>query len=224
MHKIETHLHTSEVSHCGQVRADKMIKAYYEAGYDTVFVTDHFQSNTLDTLGQIPWEEKTAIFLSGYYRAKTQGEALGMTVLPGAEFAFPGHPNHYLAYGITKEFLDAHPQLHKKTPEEFIDIARANGLFLIQAHPFRDGHCYPVPEFVAGFEVCNSNPRHDDDNDKADASAREHGMLRTGGSDAHRPEDIALSGVGSPFPIHSAEDYIRLLKSGEAVILEETGK
>jgi len=220
MYKVETHLHTSEVSGCGQVRAAEMIKRYHAAGYHTVFVTDHFQSSSLDPMGDIPWTDKITIFFSGFYRAKAMGDKLGVTVLPGAEFTFAGSPNHYLAYGITREFLTAHPDVNKLTIDEFASLARENGLFLIQAHPFRDESCYPTPEYVEGFEIFNSNPRHNDYNEKAAASAKEHRLLITGGSDAHRPEDIALSGIASPFPVESTEDYIRLLKSGEGVILE----
>ena len=46
-------------------------------------------------------------------------------------------------------------------------------------------------------------------------------MLITGGSDAHRLEDVALSGVRSPFPVTSVDDYIHLLRSGQAEIMEE---
>ena len=221
MYKIETHLHTSEVSRCGQLRAADMVKRYKEAGYSTIFVTDHFQPNSIDTLGDIPWTEKTAIFLSGYYRAKAEGDKVGLTVLPGAEFTFPGSPNHYLAYGITKAFLDAYPEIHKLTVEEFIPIAKENGLFLIQAHPYRDGNCCPTPQYVAGFEICNSNPRHHDYNEKAAVCAKEHGLLITGGSDAHRVEDVAGAGILSPFPVETAEDYIRLLRSGEGEVFGE---
>lgn len=221
MYKIETHLHTSEVSRCGQLRAHDMAKRYKEAGYSTIFVTDHFQPNSIDTLGDIPWEEKTAIFLSGYYRAKAEGDKLGLTVLPGAEFTFPGSPNHYLAYPITKAFLDANPELHKLTAEAFAALAKENNIFLVQAHPYRDGACSPTPELVDAFEIVNTNPRHSDCNDRAALCAAEHQKPITGGSDAHRTEDVAMGGILSPFPVESAEDYIRLLLSGQGQIFGE---
>ena len=223
MYKIETHLHTSEVSRCGQLRGHDMAKRYKDAGYSAVFVTDHFQPNSIDTLGDIPWEEKTAIFLSGYYRAKAEGDKIGLTVLPGAEFTFPGSPNHYLAYGITKAFLDAHPELHKLSAEEFVELARAENLFIVQAHPYRDESCYPTPELVDAIETVNTNPRHNDCNDRAALCAAAHRLPATGGSDAHRTEDVARGGILSPFPVESTADYIRLLLSGEGQILEEDG-
>ncbi|MBO5052223.1 MAG: hypothetical protein J6D31_08510 [Clostridia bacterium] len=125
MFKAETHCHTREVSGCSRKSAKYMIKLYKEAGYSTVFISDHFQAGSLDVLGEIPWNEKMTIFLSGYYRAKYEGDLLGITVLPAAEICFDDSANHYLAYGITKEFLDAHPNLHKMSSAEFLPIARA---------------------------------------------------------------------------------------------------
>ena len=47
MYKTEPHLHTSEVSLCGKISAEEMIKLYSKAGFSTVFVTDHFtEKNT----------------------------------------------------------------------------------------------------------------------------------------------------------------------------------
>ena len=221
MYKIETHLHTAEVSLCGRIRARDMVNRYYEAGYSTLFITDHFQPNSIDSLGDIPWEEKTAVFLSGYYRAKAAGDELGVTVLPGAEFTFPDSPNHYLAYGITKGFLDAYPELHKYSAGEFVSLAHQNGIFVVQAHPYRDGKCCPTPEYADAFEVYNANPRHADYNDQAEACAKAHGLPGTAGSDAHRSEDVAGSGVLSPFPIRSAEDYVRLLTTGQVRLIRE---
>ena len=46
-----------------------------------------------------------------------------------------------------------------------------------------------------GVEVLNLNPRHDSRNDRAEEYAALHGLLRTGGSDCHRSEDIAAGGI-----------------------------
>lgn len=219
MFKTETHLHTAEVSRCGKKRAHEMIRAYKEAGYSTVFVSDHFQKNTLDTLGDIPWEEKISIFLSGYYHAKYEGELLGITVLPAMEVCFVDAPNHYLVYGITKEILSAYPELHTLGIARFVEIARENGLLLVQAHPHRDGVCYPTPQFVEGMEVYNSNPRHEDQSALSEAAAKEHGLFMIGGSDAHRDEDIALSGILTEERIETAEQFIRLVREGKNKII-----
>ena len=216
MFKTETHLHTAEVSRCGKKRAFQLVRAYKEAGYSTIFVTDHFQVNTLDALGDISWEDKVTIFLSGYYAAKCEGEKIGVCVLPGAEICFGGDdPNHYLVYGLTKDFLLQYENLHTCGIQKLREITKAHGLLLVQAHPHRDGHCVPVPQYVDGFEVYNSNPRHADMSDLSEAEAKEHGLSMIGGSDAHRDEDIAGSGILTEEKIESAEQFIRIVREGK---------
>ena len=51
--------------------------------------------------------------------------------------------------------------------------------------------------------------------------AKEHNVIMTAGSDAHRTEDIAGAAVISPFEIKTADDYLNLLKSGEAQIMKQ---
>lgn len=220
MFKTETHIHTSEVSACSRKRAKEMIRLYKEAGYSTVFISDHFQTNSLDVLGDIPWSEKMAIFLSGYYKAKYEGDLLGINVLPAAEMRFADSKNHYLTYGITKEFLDAHPYLHNMSAAEFLPIARAAGIFVVHAHPFRDGAESAAPELVDAIEIYNSNPRHEDHSELSLALAEKYNLPVTAGSDAHRGEDIALSGIETEEEIKTVSDFIRLVMERKIKIIE----
>ena len=220
MFKTETHLHTLEVSACSKKRARELVRLYKEAGYSTVFVTDHFQDNSLDVLGDIPWSDKITIFLSGYYKAKTEGEKIGLTVLPALEFCFADSKNHYLAYGITKEFLVAHPDIHKMSSKEVLPAARAEGIFIVHAHPFRDGNTGAAPELVDAIEVYNANPRHEDHSELSLELAKKHGLPITAGSDTHRDEDVARSGIITDEEIKSTEDYIRLVKAGRVKLIK----
>ena len=219
MFKTETHLHTAEVSLCGKKRAAEMVHAYLAAGYSTIFISDHFQKNTLDDLGDISWEEKISIFLHGYFRAKKAGDEAGLIVLPAMEVCFTDAPNHYLVYGITREILCAYPELHTYGIERFSQVAKKHGLFVIQAHPYRDGHCFPTPQYADGFEVYNSNPRHEDFSEKSEAVAREYGLAMTGGSDAHRDEDVAGTGIETEERIETSEQFIRALKEGKTSVI-----
>ena len=219
MFKTETHLHTQEVSPCSHIRAKQMIRKYKEAGYSTVFVTDHFQSGTIDSYGDIPWTDKMSIFFAGYYIAKCEGEKIGINVLPGAEICFKDAPNHYLVYGITREFFDKYPELHTYGIDKFSKIAHENGLFIIQAHPHRDGKCFPTPEYVDGIEVYNSNPRHEDNSELSEQIVAAHGLSVIGGSDAHREEDLARGGIETEVEIKTAEDFINLVKLGNVNVI-----
>lgn len=221
MFKTETHLHTGEVSVCAHKKAAEMIKAYKNAGYSTVIVTDHFQGNTIDSYGDLPWSERMTLFLAGYYRAKKLGDEIGVNVLMGAELCFPGIPNHYLAYGITKEFLDANPNLHKMDIASFSKIAREAGVFVVQAHPYRDGKCFPTPEYIDAVEVYNANPRHLDNTELSEALVKEYSLPVSAGSDTHREEDIALSGIETEVEIKTIEQFIELVKAGKVKLIKE---
>ncbi|MDE7218435.1 MAG: hypothetical protein K2O45_02260 [Oscillospiraceae bacterium] len=51
--------------------------------------------------------------------------------------------------------------------------------------------CTPaIACYLDGVEVLNCSPWHDSHNDRAEEYAALHGLLRTGGSDCHRTEDI----------------------------------
>ena len=48
MFKTETHLHTWPVSNCSRIEPREMIRRYKDAGYDTVFVSDHYAKYHFD--------------------------------------------------------------------------------------------------------------------------------------------------------------------------------
>ena len=217
MYKTETHLHVSEVSACSRLSAEEMVKLYFEAGYRTIFVSDHFKQNYFDSLGDIAWEEKIKNFLSGYRKAKALASQYGMHVLLAAEVTLV--PNHYLLYGVTEEFLCKFPALYNMEKDRFYEAAKEHGIFVVQAHPFRDGKCVPTPQYADGFEIYNSNPRHNDFNDKAENIAKENGLYITAGSDAHRLEDIAGSGILTEVEIKTTEDFVNVIKGGAFQII-----
>ena len=212
----ETHLHTSEVSRCGHLSAVEMVDRYLAAGYHTVFVSDHFGSGYCERLGDMPWDEVVHYFLTGYRMAKERGDEVGLTVLPSVEIQLSASRNHYLLYGNVEAFLLAHEGVYKLPPEEFYRLAKAEGVYVVQSHPYRDGACCPTPECIDGMEIYNSNPRHEDYSPRTKEFALEHGLSLSSGSDAHREEDVCHGGLITDYPIESGEDLIRALTSGEA--------
>ena len=218
MFKTETHAHTSEGSACGRMTAEELVRAYYAAGFKTLFISNHFTAKHIAAWGELNWEETIDRFLLGYRNAKLVGDELGMHVLPAAEIGFDATPElHYLVYGISEAFLKAHPGLTAMDQEAFYEIANENGILMIQAHPYRDGNTHVTPRTVDGFEVCNPNPRHNNYSHLAEETAAQYRLYRTAGSDAHRPEDVGQTAMVSAQEIRTAEDYIRLVKSGTAV-------
>ena len=218
IYKTETHMHLSESSPCSHVCAKDMVKLYADAGYSTLFVTDHLTENVLEKLGATSFIEGIDLFLRGYEAALEEGNRIGVRVLLAAELSLNDNPfNHYLLYGVDKKFLALRDDIFNMTPDELHEHARLNGVTVIQAHPYRDGKSVPVPHAVDAFEAYNTCPRHNNFTDETIALAKEHGLPITCGSDSHRPEDVALGGVATEFEIKSAEDYISALFENKTV-------
>ena len=216
--KTETHLHMAETSSCSSICAREFMERYRAAGYDTVFITDHLRKRFFEEF-ETP-EAAVKRFLLGYYNAKEAGEKLGLTVLMSAELNLGG--NDHLLYGITEEFLAQVPLLNDMTPEQLFDVANANGVKIIAAHPFREKRI-PNKDLIHGIEVVNGsyNHYHHNNNDKALALAEQMPHLwRTSGSDAHHPMDTGRGGIISKVKIESSEDYINVLKSGDYQLLD----
>ena len=221
--KTETHLHTAEVSRCSHLSGAEMIRLYSKKGYDTVFVSDHFSRAYFESLGDITWSEKTERFMSGYKAAKEEGNKLGVNVIFSAELTVDKTPtgthNHYLLYGIDKEFLDKNENLFDLTIEEIYSLAKENGVLVIQSHPLRDGKYIPTPKYVDGFEAVNTNPRHENFDDEVFAIAEKYGLRVSSGSDSHRVEDV-VGGVLTNFEIKTSEDFISAFKNGDLTLIK----
>ena len=219
MFKIETHLHTKPVSACAHFEPEEMIRFYKEAGYDVVFVSDHFAPHHFGKLGDhLSWKEKVGLLYDSFLRAKAEGEKHGITVLFSPELSLKG--NHYLLYNVTLEFLESRDDFFDMTLEEFHAVAKENGITIFQAHPLRDGKCFPTLEYVDGVEIINTNPRHENFDEDVLKLLKGHNFLVSAGSDAHRTEDIAGAAVLSPTPIKTTNEYLELLKSGKAKLMK----
>lgn len=216
MFKTETHLHTSPVSRCAKLSAKEMLEAYKAAGYTTVFVTNHFAEYHWPE--GLSYPEYIDYFFQGYDEARAIGDGIGLTVLFAVELTLRG--NHYLLYHTDKAFFLAVPHIFTMQVQEFYAYAKEKGVTVIQAHPYRDGACYPTPEYADGIEAINANPRHENFDEKCLALAREYDLPISAGSDAHQTVDIGLVAMISDVPITSVSEYLSLLFSGKLRIMK----
>ncbi len=197
MYRYELHLHTMETSRCGHVRAADQVRAYRGLGYQGICLTDHLHSTYLDLMDcHDDWAECVRRYLYGYRLAREEGEKLGMDVILGAELRFPENDSDYLVYGIDEAWLYRNPFICRMDHQSFFD-RYGDEVLIIQAHPFRN--CDTVYHTcVHGLEVVNCSPRHDSRNRLALELARENPrLIRTAGSDAHRPGDEGRSALVS---------------------------
>lgn len=226
MYKYETHLHTKEGSACASAPAAEMARAHKAAGYDGIFVTDHFFNANTAVPRELPWEERIDRFFLGYERAKEVGDQIGLKVWFGFEYTV--YNADFLIYNMDKEFMKANEKLLMYTDErECFRTIREMGGFIVHAHPFRyDPYIHHIslyPHDVDAVEVINAS--HDPRklyNERAKLYADSYGLIKTGGSDSHHLDKLFDGGIDVPEPINCPEDYLRLLREGKVYPRERT--
>ena len=218
---IETHMHTSESSQCGSICAADGVLIHKKAGFCGVIITDHYNRKSLDKMGK-GLTEQIQNWLTGYENAKIAGEKAEVDVFLGAEFAFTGENNEYLLYGITKKHLYELSAMFDSGIKELCEYTRQNNILIIQAHPFRTGN-FPAPvEFLDGAEGFNGNPRHKNDNTRAQRFCKENNIIITAGGDFHETEDLSYA-MKSDRRIENISDFAEALIDGEMEIRIHSG-
>ena len=213
---FETHAHTAGVSACAQLPPETVAELYASTDYAGLVVTNHMNEWAFSChgCGDAPWQTKMDLYMSGYNDVK-RAAAGRFTVLLGMEIRFYNHPNDYLVYGVTEDFLRSNGDLMAMNPKSFSALAHENGLLFLQAHPFRRDMQVEDWNILDGYEIGNMNPRHNSNNDIAEMWAKKHGKtVVTAGSDFHQAEDLALAGIYFKNEIETNDDLVRELLSG----------
>ena len=216
-YKTELHTHTCLVSPCADTPLEDVVQRYADAGYTTVFVTDHYCDYVIDHAGET-WEQKMEHYLSGYRAMKKLADGR-FNVLLGCELRFSENSNDYLVFGMDEEFLHTHPALYKMSLKEFSAFAREEGLLLVQAHPFRRGMTVVDPQLLDGVEAFNGHSGQKSRNYLANELADRCGLIKTSGSDFHHPTHSPCGGIVTDQPITSVPQLIEILKSGNYTLI-----
>lgn len=224
MYKYETHLHTAEGSGCATTPAAEMAKAHKNAGYDGIFVTDHFFNGNSAVPRELPWEDRIELYCKGYEKALQVGSEIGLAVFFGVEFTVQGAD--FLLYGIDKNWLLEH-EFHLTVGDEraLFRLVHEAGGFIVHAHPFREEFYIPhislYPQDVDAVEVVNASHRPGTlYNYRAKQYAISYGLPMTGGSDTHSLDRMHGGGILVPEKITCPDDYLRQLKNGLVVPIE----
>ncbi len=218
-YKTELHAHCAEVSLCSDVGAVDVADRYLAAGYDTLVLTNHFSRYTLNASGKNTWDEMIDYFLAPI---KLMQEHVGdrMKILFGAELRFDrlsrtigGNINDYLLYGITEEFMRAHPYFYEMDIKEFVPLAHENGILFFQAHPFRNSIMVTNPQLLDGVEIFNGHKGHESRNHIAALWAKQYGLIPTSGSDFHHPDSALSGGILTDEPVTDMTQLVELLRA-----------
>lgn len=211
-------MHTKEGSACASLSGAEQARLYKSLGYDGIFITDHFFGGNTAVPRNLPWEERIRLYCLGYENARKEGDKIGLKVFFGLETGF--HGTEFLLYGVTGEWLAAHPDMMDWSIEKQYQMVHEAGGIVVHAHPFREASYIPqidlYPEHVDGVEVYNvENDRRDVRfNQKALDYAREYHLPMTGGGDAHH-QDSCHGGILTETPIESVEDFLKLIREGK---------
>ncbi|MBQ3589674.1 MAG: hypothetical protein II980_04395 [Clostridia bacterium] len=110
MFKTELHCHSLEISECARVNSSDIVNKYVAGGYTTLVLSNHFSSGTMRYNKAENWVDFVEKFVGAYEKLKKEAQGK-INILLGAELRFNENINDYLLYGITKEFLLAHPEI-----------------------------------------------------------------------------------------------------------------
>jgi predicted metal-dependent phosphoesterase TrpH len=223
IYKIDTHVHTSEISFCGRVKSSELVHLYKNSGYYGVIITDHYCKEFFESLGKTNWEEKVDIFLKGYKNAFNEGRKVGLNVFLGMEIRFTENWNDYLIYGFGENFLKEYKELYNLGLRKFRKLTQPKGILIFQAHPFRQGMTPANPLFLDGVEVFNGNPRHSSGNHLAYSFAKKNNLIMSSGSDFHRVEDLATGGIIISKAVDTSKELAELMQEKRIVELCKTG-
>ena len=224
-YRYETHMHTVEGSACGRSTGKEMVRAYKEAGYTGVFVTDHFFNGNCAIDRDLSWEEKVEQFCKGYENAKEEGDKIGLDVFFGFEYCVDAAD--FLVYNLSKEWLLKYPDIDKWEPRKAFAQMHADGGFIVHAHPFRErdyiNHIHLFPRDVDGGEIINGGQMdYPLMNERAKIYAMMYELPVSCGSDSHFAGSLPGCGIEVEKKVTHPLDYLEYMKAGELVLLGET--
>ena len=220
-YRYETHCHANLCSRCAHSSPEEMVRAYKNAGFAGLVLTDHFIHGYTCVDQSLSWTQRMKHYYQAYLDAKAEGNRLDFDVIFGIEHAYGGGLE-VLVYGIDLDFLLSNPQLENATLEEWSNLVHNYGGILVQAHPYRYGG-WEVPvrlDLVDGIEIYNAgNDSHK--NRMALQKAAEAPCILTAGADSHAAwEDrVGTSGIALPYRISTGQALVQALKNGDHKLL-----
>lgn len=223
----ETHLHTNLGSACANNSGSEMAEALWKYGYAGMFVTEHNWGGNTCVPRAIPWEDGIDLLKRGYEEALEFGKKHDFDVIWGYEAGYGGP--EFLIYGISPEWLKAHPEMKDATIEDQYKMVSEAGGMVVQAHPFREAwyidEVRVFPDFVDAVEgvnathSCSKSQNHNKPvyDERAIAFANEKHLPMTAGSDIHST-NLFGGGIAFKHRIHSAEEYKKAIMVGDYVL------
>ena len=214
---VDMHAHTKGISWCCQAPAEKIVADAKAVGLDGIILTNHYQELYVTDKGIDEFVER---YIAEYHYTKECGEKIGIKVFFGLEVTMnENHRNHMLVYGITEDYLRAHPALFTLSLEELYETVHAGGGVLVQGHPYRDGAVPLDSNYLDGIEI-NCHPLYQNAHsaDLEEIAKRDKLMLTCGG-DYHADAYRAHCGAYLPDSVKDIHDIAEFVRSSDRITL-----
>ena len=223
----ELHTHEKSVSACGRFSPDELAGLYADLGYAGLCVTDHWFNGNTAVPADLSWTERVDAFARGWEAVKNAGDRRGLDVFFGFEYSYKG--TDFLIFNLNADWMKKNPGITALKTSDFLDKARADGGFIIQAHPYREeayiDHIRLFPRCVDAVEVLNmSGSMQRIQYQLAVSYADAYGLIKTAGSDAHYFDRPELAAIAARRKASDISDLVSILKKGEYSIKTVTNK
>jgi predicted metal-dependent phosphoesterase TrpH len=207
--RIDLHIHTSPRSACSYLDPLELIRAAGRLQLDGICLTEH----------QVVWDLADAARLA-------QGEDI--RIFRGNEYTT--NQGDVLVFGFYEDIKEL------LMIQELREKVKAAGGFMIAAHPFRGFKTFGIGqlqmtveqacrrrvfEFVDAVEVGNGK-LSDDENAMARSVAEKLGLPGTGGSDAHRVDEIGKWMTVFENDVSNESELVEALHSGRFTAMRQS--
>ena len=215
----ETHTHTCACSKCARSKGVELVDKAKGLGYSGFVLTDHFWGGNSAIDRSIGWEKFVEAYKKDHEITRNYGEKQGVQVFFGVEEGI-GDGKEILIYGISPDDLIHHPEWLEISLKEKCNLIHSLGGIVFQAHPFRSRAYIPEPDMqpdpnffdgVEAYNKCNSI----EENEKAFAFAKEHGLLTLSGGDVHSAGGLGGAGIAFEEKPRDYAEFIEKIKNND---------
>lgn len=220
--KIETHCHCMGSSDCATTPAERVVQAYCESGYGGLVITNHYAAKHFATYPGNNQKQKLDYYFSIADKMGEHCYKRGLKFFLGAEVCVkvPSGYAEYILYGFDRTFFYDNPPLFELSQKQLFLLADGAGVFMYQAHPFRDGVCLGEPQYMHGAEAFNGHFHHANRNDTAKKFCIENGLFMMSGTDYHHFGQPITGGLIIPDNVCDEKGLVNHILSGKAQLIE----
>lgn len=208
---IDLHAHTKRISHCCLLDINSVLEDAKNKGYDALVITNHYVS---DYFNEDTYDDFIEKYVDELNYCRRCGKEYNIKIFFGIEISMEINKClHILLYGVNEEFIRNNKYLHLLSLKELYKLAKDNDLFMVQAHPFRNGVEIQDVNYLDALEI-NCHPIYRDCHDEEILKVVKENNLRiTVGCDYHGDTKRVDGGMYIDDNIESDRDLVNYLKN-----------